>query len=73
MDGRREDVLQLAEGGPLLRLVRPALQQDGVEVRGTAGGQCQPLTVLQLADHVGVLDTLERLYPEHQYFPDTDP
>lgn len=52
---------QLAEGGPALWLISPAVAEEGVHGGGTALGFGEPDSRLQVVDHLPVLHPEEGL------------
>lgn len=67
-----EDLSDLLEAGPLAWLVAPALGHETIQSGRAVCGQRQTLSILNLANHVIVLDSLERLHAKHQNLPHTN-
>jgi len=66
-----ESSLEILKGWSLGRLVGPAFKHDVVEGRGAVLGEGKTFTILDLANHFIVFNTLKGLDAIHQNLPHT--
>ena len=63
--------LEILKGWSLGRLIRPAFKHDVVQGRGAVMGKGQAFTILDLANHFIVFDSLKGFDAVHEDLPHT--